>query len=187
MKKVKILTIILAIILVTMIAFGGIYVQYQNRMENKIEGYSYAMDLKGTRNIRLKVNTESKTIVKDSEGKEVEDSSSLTDEEIANKGYTKEEQPYNTEEVKNIENYKKAKEIIEKRLKKLEVENYIIKLDEGTGDIILEVTENDKTDSIISNLNTTGKFEIIDSDTGEVLMTNNDIKKATEELLGVSL
>ena len=46
----------IAIILVTMIAFGGIYVQYQNRMENKIEGYSYAMDLKGTRNIRLKID-----------------------------------------------------------------------------------------------------------------------------------
>ena len=37
MKKVKILTITLAIILVTAISFGGIYIQTQNRMENKIK------------------------------------------------------------------------------------------------------------------------------------------------------
>ncbi len=34
------------------------------------------------------------------------------------------------------------------------------------------------TDKIISNLSTTGKFEIIDSDTKEILMTNSDIKQA---------
>ena len=44
MKKVKILTITLAIILITAIAFGGIYVQKQNRMENVVEDYKYAMD-----------------------------------------------------------------------------------------------------------------------------------------------
>ena len=179
MKKVKILTITLVIILVAMIAFGGIYVQYQNRMENKVKDYSYAMDLKGTRNIRLKVNTETKTIIKDSEGKEVEDSSELTDEQIAEKGYTKEEQPKNSDDVKNVENYKKSKEVIEKRLKKLGVDNYIIKLDEQTGDIIVEITENDKTDSIVSNINTAGKFEIVDSETNEVLMTNDDIKTSS--------
>ena len=37
MKKVKILTIVLAIILVTLIAFGGIYLPTQNRMENKVK------------------------------------------------------------------------------------------------------------------------------------------------------
>ena len=36
MKKVKIITITLAIILITMIAFFGIYVPVQNRMENKV-------------------------------------------------------------------------------------------------------------------------------------------------------
>ena len=71
MKKLKMLTIVLVVILITMIAFGGIYIQKQNRMENIIKNYSYAMDLKGARNIRLKVNQENKTVIKDSEGKEV--------------------------------------------------------------------------------------------------------------------
>lgn len=178
MRKIKILTITLAIVLVTMVAFWGIYVPTQNRMENKVEGYSYAMDLKGSRNIRLKVDDSSKTIIKDGEGKEVENSQNLTEEEIAEKGYTKEEIPYNTQEVKKEENYKQVKKIIEQRLKQMGVNNYIIKLDGQAGDIVVEIPENATTDAIVSNLGTTGKFEIIDSQTNEVLMDNKDIQLA---------
>lgn len=178
MKKIKILTIILAIVLITMISFCGVYVQYQNRMENKVKDYSYAMDLEGSRNIKLKVNTENETIIKDSEGNIVENEENLTDEQITEKGYTKEEKAKNSEEIKNAENYNKSKKIIESRLKELKVQNYIIKLDEQTGDIIVEIPENDKTDSIISTITAAGKFEIVDSDTNEVLMNNNDIKTA---------
>ena len=178
MKKIKILTIILLIILITMVAFWGIYTQVQNRMENQVKDYSYAMDLAGSRVVRLIVSNESETIVKDSEGNVVEDSENLTDDEIAEKGYTKEETPYNSDEVKTVDNYKKSKEIIEKRFNELGISNYITKLDEETGDIIVEVTENENTDSIVSNLATTGKFEIVDSQTQEVLMDNSDIKLA---------
>ena len=176
MKKVKILTITLAIIAITMIAFFGFYTQVQNRMENQIKDYTDAMDLKGSRNIRLTVSTGNTTVVKDAEGKVIEEE--LTDEQIAEKGYTKEEVPDNKEEIKNVENYKASKKEIEKRLKKLGVDNYHIKLDEQTGDIVIEFTENDQTDSIISNIKTAGKFEIVDSQTNEVLMNNGDIKKA---------
>lgn len=178
MKKIKILTITLAIIAITMIAFFGIYTQVQNRMENQVKDYDYAMDLSGSRNIRLIVNTASKTIIKDAEGKEIENSESLTDEKIIENGYVKEEVPNNKEEVKNIENYKTSQKIIEKRLKKLGVDNYIIKLDEQTGDILIELTENNITDQVISSVYTTGKFEIVDSETKEVLMNNEDIKQA---------
>ena len=179
MKKIKILTIILGIVLVTMVAFFGIYVQVQNRMENKVKDYSYAMDLKGARNIRLKVDTTTNTVIKDSEGNDVTDENSeLSDEELTEKGYTKEETKKNPDEALNLDNYKKTKEIIEKRLKELGVTNYITKLDEQTGDILIEIPENNNTDSVINNLGTTGKFEIIDSDTKEVLMNNNDIKRA---------
>ena len=62
MKKIKILTITLLIILITMIAFFGIYGQVQNRMENKVKDYSYAMDINGSRVVRLKVNTNTKEV-----------------------------------------------------------------------------------------------------------------------------
>lgn len=178
MKKIKILTIALIIVVITMIAFFGLYTKVQNRMENQVQDYSYGMDLKGARSIRFVVNNESTTTVKDAEGKEVEDSSNLTDEQIAEKGYVKEEIPNNSEEVKTLENYKTSKEIIEKRLKKAGIQNYIIRLDELAGTIAVELTENEETDRIISTLNQSGKFEIIDSETKEVLMDNNDIKSA---------
>ena len=142
MKKIKLVTITLVIIAITMIAFFGIYMPKQNRMENIVKDYSYAMDIEGSRNIRLKVNDD------------------------------------NDEDVKNVENYNASKKIIEKRLEKLNVDNYNIKLDEQTGDIFIEITENDSTDMVISNITTTGKFEIVDTKTNEVLMDNNDIKTA---------
>ena len=178
MKKIKILTIILLIILITMVAFWGIYTQVQNRMENQVRDYSYAMDLAGSRVVRLIVSNGSETTVKDSEGNVVEDSENLTDDEITANGYTKEETPYNSDDVKTVDNYRKSKEIIEKRFNELGISNYITKLDEETGDIIVEITENENTDSIVSNLATTGKFEIVDSQTQEVLMDNSDIKLA---------
>lgn len=178
MKKVKILTITLAIILITAIAFGGIYVQKQNRMENVVEDYKYAMDLKGTRTVRLELDTGTTTLVKDEEGKEVKDTENLTEEQMTEKGYTKEEVPNNSDDVKNEENYKKAKEILEKRLQKMGVNNYTIKLDTQAGDIVIEIPENEATDTIVGQLVTVGKFTIQDSETGEVLMDNNDIKLA---------
>ena len=161
-NKLKVITITFFIILVTMVAFVGVYVQEKNIMENKVKDYSLAMDLNGTRNIVLKVSEETTEVIKDSDGNKVE---SATDEEISEKGYTKETVQKNTDDVKTLDNYKTSKEIIEKRLKKLGVENYIIKL-----------TNNSQTDNIVSNLTTVGKFEIIDTNTKEVLLTNDDIK-----------
>ena len=178
MKKVKILIIILLVVLITMIGAFGIYFKEQNRMENKLKEYGYSMDLNGGRNVRLKVNTESKDVIKDSEGKEVETDEELTDEQLAEKGYTKESVPNNSQDVLNLDNYEKAKKIIEDRLKEQNVEEYEVALNDETGEITVQIPENSNTDSIVSNLNTVGKFEILDSETKEVLMDNNDIKKA---------
>ena len=57
MKNVKIITIILAIILVTLVAFGGVYIKTQNRMENKVKDYELGRELKGGRVIEVKVTT----------------------------------------------------------------------------------------------------------------------------------
>lgn len=142
LKIVKISTIILAIILISLIAFIGLYTRKQNRIEDNVKEYSYAMDLNGGRVIVLEVSSD------------------------------------NEEDSLNTENYKKAKEIIEKRLKKLDVQDYLIRLNEQTGKIEIKVEENSNTDNIVSNINTVGKFEIIDSQTKEILMNNNDIKNA---------
>ena len=85
----------------------------------------------------------------------------------------------NNEELKTEENYNKAKKIIEKRLKSLKVEEYNVALNTKTGEITIEIPENSNTDTIVSNINTVGKFEIIDSETKEVLLDNADIKSSS--------
>ena len=176
MKKVKTLTIILIIILLTMLAFFGIYTQVQNRMENQVKDYELAMDLKGARTIRLKVSEQTNEIIKDAEGNIVETEETLTVEQLTEKGYTREEQPVNNQEILTTENYQKSKEILEKRLKNLGVTYYEIALEKETGDIVIRLPEDKQSDNIVSNISTVGKFEILDSQTKEVLMNNDDIK-----------
>ena len=150
MKTVKILTTTLLVILISMISFVGIYQKNKNKMENKVKDYSYSMSLNGARTIKLKVNTESTDDV-----------------------------PNNSEEVLTAENYKKSKEVIEKRLNKMNVEEYTTSVNETTGEITIQIPEqNSQTDTIIGNLNTVGKFEILDSETKEVLLNNDDIKSS---------
>ena len=177
MKKVKIITMIVLIILITMVSFLGVYTQVQNRMENQVKEYALDMDLAGARYVRLSVNRESTDVIKDANGNEVETEEEMTDEQLAEKGYTKESVPNNSEEVLTVENYEKSKKIIGERLEAQGVGEYEISVDNETGDILIQIPENKITDKFVSNMNTVGKFEIIDADTKEVLMDNNDIKK----------
>ena len=176
MKKIKIITMIVLIILITMVSFFGVYTQVQNRMENQVRDYALDMDLDGARYVRLSVNKESTDVIKDADGNEVETDEEMTDEQLAENGYTKESVPNNSEDVLTVENYEKSKEIIAERLESQGVGEYEISLDNETGDILVQIPENESTDSFVSNMNTIGKFEIIDAETKEVLMDNNDIK-----------
>ena len=178
MKKIKIITMIVLIILITMVSFFGVYTQVQNRMENQVREYALNMDLDGARYVRLSVNKESTDVIKDADGNEVETDEEMTDEELAENGYTKESVPNNSEDILTVENYEKSKEIISERLESQGVGEYEISIDNETGDILVQIPENESTDSFVSNINTVGKFEIIDADTEEVLMDNSDIKLA---------
>ena len=99
-------------------SFRYIYVLNQNRMENIVKEYSYGMDLKGGRVITLKPDTSNKTVIKDSEGKQVENATNLSDEELTAKGYTKEEVAYNSSDVLTEENYEKCKKNIRRKIQK---------------------------------------------------------------------
>ena len=176
MKKIKIITMIVLIILITMVSFFGVYAQVQNRMENQVRDYVLDMDLDGARYVRLSVNKESTDVIKDAEGNEVETEEEMTDEQLEQNGYKKESVLNNSEDVLTVENYEKSKEIIIKRLESQGVGEYEISVDNETGDILVQIPENENTDNFVSNMNTVGEFEIIDADTEEVLMDNNDIK-----------
>ena len=83
-----------------------------------------------------------------------------------------------SEDTKTEDNYNKSKKIIEKRLKALEIEEFNTSLNTKTGEMIIEIPEDLNTDKIVSNLNTVGKFEMIDSDTKESLLDNSSIKSS---------
>lgn len=174
-RIIKIMTIVLAIVLISIIGFFGIYTKSRNQMSNKLKDYEYSMAIKGARNIELKVNTATTQVIKDSEGNKIE---AATDEEIVANGYVKEEVKNNPEEVLTKENYDRVKEIIEKRLNTLGVKEYNIATNYETGTVHIEIPESLKADTVVGNLNTIGNFEIIDTETKEVLMDNSHIKSS---------
>ena len=149
MKKVKITTIILAIILIVLVAFGGVYIKTQNRMEDKVKEYSLGRELKGERLIELKVSDGS------TEGKTAP-----------------------SEEEKTVENYETVKKTIEKRLKSLKAQDYTISLNKENGVIRLELPEDDQTDDLAYYLIASGKVEIKEKDTSTELLNEKMVKKA---------
>lgn len=170
-KGMKITLIILTIILLSMISFIGIYVQDKNQIKNIMPEYLLSRDLKGYRRVELKVSDEiAETIRYDEEGKV------LSEDDTETTAARTEVKMVNNSEVLTEENYKNAKEIIEKRLNKMQVEDYIIRQDKENGTIILELPEDSNTDRVVGQLSLQGKFEIVDNDTNEVLMTNSDLK-----------
>ena len=77
------------------------------------------------------------------------------------------------------EKVEEAKNIIVKRLKQLGAEDYLIKTDYATGEIVLELEETSVTDDIVADVYTAGNLQFVDSeDTSKVLMTNEHIEEA---------
>lgn len=174
-NNLKTILIVLAIVLISMISFVGIFVKDGNQMKDIIPEYLVGSDLEGYRILKLKVDDTTNEVIKDAEGNVIE---SATDEEIAENGYTKTSEPVNSEELLTKENYILAREIISNRLKDLKVSDYKVRQDTYDGSIIVELKEDSNTDDVISNLVTNGKLEMQDNDTGEVLLNSDDIKTA---------
>ena len=175
-RKLKLITEILAIIVICLISYVGIYTKNANRMENQVKDYDLGKDLKGYRELVFKVSDA--TEVLDSNGKVVGNTDEYGDSSIETNSYQKSENKINASEDLTKENYEKAKSIIEKRLKSLNVEDYNLSLDEENGNIYLLIPENSDTDHTVSNILQVAKFEIKDQDDkSNVLVTNDDLKK----------
>ena len=159
MKKVKIITIILAIILVSLISFVGIYMQTQNRMENKVKDYQLGSELEGRRVIELKIS----------------DTKTETDESGNETTVAREQSP----EILTAENYEIVKNTIEKRLKNLGAQDYIISLNKEDGKIKIELEENENTDLLAYYLTASGEVKIVEKDTETELINDSMAKKAS--------
>lgn len=173
MKTNKVLRtslIILVIILLVLVSFIGIYVKDTAMMKNIVKEYQLGMNLAGSRQIELDVNTSTKTTKYDAEGKEIASTDTTTEVDRT------EEIKINDDNVLTTDNYKRVRNILEDRLKRMGVAEYEIRQNTENGKLIINIPENDETDEIVAQLQYQGKFEIIDNDTNEVLMNNSDIE-----------
>ena len=161
MKKVKILTIALAILLVTLIAFGGVYIQTQNRMENKVKDYELGRELKSQRVIELKIKENSTDNSKENSS----DETTSTENE-------------STENKLTEKDYENAKKIMEKRLQSLGAQDYTISLNKENGTVRVELPENDNVDMYIYYLYASQKITIKDTDSKDNLLNDEMIKGA---------
>ena len=177
-KTLKLLgkiSVVVIILLLSLISFAGIYVKDKNAMKNVIPEYKLGTDLYGARNILVKVDDSTTTKKYDSNGNLVENSS---EKDENNENITEVEEKVNSDELRTAENYETVKNIIEARLKYMNVEDYLLRFDESTGNISLEVPEDSSTDYIAQYTITKGEFKIVDNDTSEVLLSNADLKEA---------
>lgn len=177
-KIITIVTIILAVIIISVASFGGIYKLKEYKVVNIVPEYLLGMEFKNSRVANFTVSNEiSETKIYDKDGNEITEKQEGVEYTEEN-GYKTVETKVNSDEILNSSNYKLAKKIFEKRLKDNNVEQYIIRLDETNGNIQLEIPENDDTNELLSILTQKGTFELQDNDTKEVLLNNDNVKNA---------
>lgn len=166
MKKDGILKKVLAILIIVLlclVSFGGIYKKDKNIMKNIIPDYELGMDLDSSTILKLAVE-------------KTDEESETTESQGENENKDGQADNNNT-----LENYKKTKNIIEKRLKLSGVEQYTLRLDEQTGDIVLEFSEK-VGNSIIAYAITNGDVKLnVTKNVNNEENTSDDNSQASNE------
>ena len=179
MKKIKLIAKILTIIIICLVGFVGIYLPWKQpiEMNNLVKEYNLSKDLKGYREIILKVSDANKVL--DADKKVIGDTDSYDDDTIKEQKYTKSDEKVNSSEVLNEQNYEKSKSIIEKRLSKLGVQDYNLSMDKQSGTIYIQIPEDTNTDRVVNNITQTGSVELKDSkDDTKVYLKSENLKEA---------
>ena len=194
--------LVLISIVVIIVAFVGIYMPKANKLKNIIPDYKLGTEVDGIIEYRLVPDDseEEKEVYVDSKGNIkgfVEDGSESTDssvqvttdlqeaesdsEETNDTGFEKETRTIRENE-KNVlteSNFEKSKAIIEERLENAGATEYSIRLDKNTGDMVVELSQNDDVSYLYQvALSSFGEFDIIDYQTGVVLMDKSNLKDA---------
>lgn len=204
LKVIKAIAVLLVIVLISVLAFAGINKQVFGVWINQLEDYKYGMELDGYRQLRFGINgttVESEVYVDDQgnilgkpdDGVNTVSSAgiSLSTEATAEStakadavreareatGLKIETRDIKTNDDASItkENFDLTKKIIQERLETIPGYEYNIRMDDITGDMIVEVPDDENIDLVQSLVLTKGKIDIIDHQTGERLIDNSDI------------
>lgn len=209
-KVIRNVIIVLAVLVVSIIAFVGIYVEENGVLKNLIPSFTYGMEIDGTRELRylLDTSSEEKEVYVDENGNimgvalDTEESTEVTDDTSisldttvestentvatetveSSTTYTKETRVvYTNPEVKTLEDFENTKKIIQDRLAEEKEIEYNIRLDTlSNNELIIEVPNNeDYVTYVRSMIENIGKFEMVDAETGIVVMDNSHIKSAS--------
>ncbi|MCI8396363.1 MAG: hypothetical protein HFJ52_01360 [Clostridia bacterium] len=173
-RKLKIILCTLVIVLITLIAFVGVYVKDVVIFKSKLPEYSLAPEFGEKRITSLKISEEENEIIYDKDGKIVDAIPEGANEE----DYEKKKEKVNKEDAYKAENYKIVKKVIEGRLENQGVEDYKVRVDENTGKATIELPDDLKTDTLIQYMLLKGDFSIKDSKTGDILMDKTQVESA---------
>lgn len=179
-KKLNVVLVILTVVLLALVSFGGIYYNNKGAMTNYIPNYLLGTDLKGYRQVIIKI-AESEDENKNESSEESQastenESNSSEEQQNTQQEQTESEENKNTEQKYYREDFIKSADIIKKRLNSLKVNDYSVSCDEHSGNLVVNLPENDQTDIILSDLAQTGKFSVKDSSTQEELLNNEDVR-----------
>lgn len=219
-KKVRTVAIILLSILLSLIAFGGLFIKTYGVWKNILPEFNYGMELGGIRELRFILDTseEEKEIYLDADGNYMGDVAetassqptislenpdtgetqdvtnqvaenavvSETTEETSEENieYKTETRTIKTnpEERITIQNFEKAKKIIQQRLETINLYEYNIRQDTITGEILVEVPDDGNLQLEEALISTVGDLTLVDYQTGIILIDDSHVKNVS--LLG---
>lgn len=169
-NKLKAVTLILVIVLITIVSFLGVYNIGALQKGNLVKDYTVGMELKGKNVVRFKVDDTVKKVATDEETNKTEGEATETE---------KKGEPVNAPELLTKENYKKSIKVMQDRLSSMDAGEYKIRYNEENGIVELELADDMATDYIITALSMNGEFAIIDADTKEVLISHSAVEDAS--------
>ena len=192
------------VVVVSMIAFWGIFLKDKGIWKNVVPDYEYGMQIEGARELRyVPDNSEAEKYVyvdengaikgevwkdgspttAEEEAKSAEENADVenTESETEEISYAKEMRSIkvNSDDKLTKENFEKTKKLIQKRLKSQQIPQYNIRIDDVTGKLVIETANDDTIETVENLIASAGQFQIIDYQNGLVLMDNSDIKKAS--------
>ena len=170
--------VILLIVLLSLISFLGIHKRNLNTFASVLPEYQFSKELSEIRTFEFSVDTSTKDAETSSDSTDEASTDTTTDETTDTSSDTQ-QVPVNDPSVLTKENYAKVKKITEKRLSDFGITDANVTINEETGTLFVSVPYQKTTDNVVSLAGQTGKVEIIDSESKEVLMDKNMIKKAT--------
>ncbi len=198
MKKNYTLKIVLAmlfVVLVSLVSFVGVY-----KGKNLLKEYSLGKDFSDKKVVTFSVKEDATTEEQNTENEEANSEEQNTENgtnetntteqntENSTEEQNNEKEEANSEEQKNEnvqtdeqKEYKNSKNIIEKRLAAMNSEEYDIRLNERTGNLVIEVPS-DMDASYLSEIVSKGKAQILNQSTNETIIETNGFKNASTRI-----